>query len=50
VALSIKNAEAERLAKELAREQGTTVTASVIDALERARWRYAPSAAPSSWG
>jgi len=36
VALSIKNGEAERLAKELAREQGTTVTASVIDALEQA--------------
>ena len=36
MALSIKNGEAERLAKELAREQGTTVTASVIDALEQA--------------
>ena len=36
MALSIKNAKAERLAKELAREDGTTVTASVIDALEQA--------------
>ena len=36
MALSIKNAQAERLAKELARESGTTVTSSVIDALERA--------------
>jgi antitoxin VapB len=36
MALSIKNAQAERLAKELARESGTTVTASVIDALEQA--------------
>ena len=34
--LSIKNVEAERLAKELARENGTTVTASVIDALDQA--------------
>lgn len=36
MALSIKNAQAERLAKELARESGTTVTSSVIDALEQA--------------
>jgi hypothetical protein len=34
--LSVKNAEAERLAKERAREKGTTVSASVIDALEQA--------------
>lgn len=36
MALSIKNPEAERLAKELARERGTSVTASVIDALDQA--------------
>lgn len=36
MALSIKNTRAERLAKELARESGTTVTSSVIDALEQA--------------
>jgi len=36
MALSIKNTRAERLAKELARESGTTVTTSVIDALEQA--------------
>jgi len=48
VALSIKNAKAERLAKELAREQGTTVTASVIDALEQAlRRSRGRKAAPS---
>jgi len=48
VALSIKNAEAERLAKELARERGTTVTASVIDALEEAlRRARGRRAAPS---
>ena len=34
--LSIKNAEAERLARELARERGTTVTRAVIGALEDA--------------
>lgn len=34
--MSIKNPQAERLAKELARETGTTVTSSVIDALEHA--------------
>jgi antitoxin VapB len=39
MALSIKNAQAERLAKELARESGTTVTSSVIDALEHALLR-----------
>ena len=48
MALSIKNAEAERLAEELARERGTTVTVAVIaaleDALGRARGR---KAAPS---
>ena len=48
VALSIKNVEAERLAKELARERGTTVTGAVIgaldDALRRTRGRkVAPS-------
>jgi len=48
VALSIKNPEAERLAKELARERGTTVTASVIDALEEAlRRARGRRAAPS---
>jgi len=48
MALSIKNAEAERLAKELARERGTTVTASVIDALEEAlRRARGRRAAPS---
>jgi antitoxin VapB len=48
VALSIKNAEAERLAKALARENGTTVTASVIDALEQAlRRSRGRKAAPS---
>ena len=36
MALSIKNAEAERLAMELARERGTTVTRAVIDALDDA--------------
>lgn len=36
MALSIKNDRAEHLAKALARESGTTVTASVIDALEQA--------------
>ena len=34
--LSIKNAEAERLARELARERGTTVTRAVIGALDEA--------------
>ncbi len=48
MALSIKNVEAERLAKELAKERGTTVTGAVIsaldDALRRARGRkVAPS-------
>ena len=48
MALSIKNAEAERLARELARERGTTVTRAVIgaldDALRRTRnRRVAPS-------
>ncbi len=37
--MSIKNAQAERLAKELARESGKTVTSSVIDALEQALLR-----------
>ena len=36
MALSIKNAEAERLARELARERGTTVTRAVIGALNEA--------------
>ena len=48
VPLSIKNAEAERLARELAREWGTTMTRAVIgaieDALRRTRGRkVAPS-------
>ena len=34
--LSIKNIEAERLARALARERGTTVTRAVIAALEEA--------------
>ncbi len=34
--LSIKNVEAERLARALARERGTTVTRAVIAALEEA--------------
>ena len=41
MALSIKNPKAERLAKELAKESGTTVTASVIVALEEALQRVA---------
>ena len=36
MALSIKNVEAERLARELAKERGTTVTRAVIGALEDA--------------
>ena len=36
MALSIKNAEAERLARELAKERDTTVTRAVIGALEDA--------------
>ncbi len=48
MALSIKNGEAERLAKELARETGSTITASVIDALEQAlRRARGRTAAPS---
>lgn len=48
MALSIKNVEAEQLAKELALERGTTVTRAVIgtldDALRRTRGRkVAPS-------
>ena len=48
MALSIKNAEAERLARELARERGTTVPRAVVgaldDALRRTRGRrIAPS-------
>jgi antitoxin VapB len=48
MALSIKNVEAERLARELARERGTTVTraitAALEDALRRTRGRrVAPS-------
>lgn len=39
MALSIKNPEAERLAKSLAKESGTTVTRSVITALEEALQR-----------
>ena len=37
VALSIKNVEPERLARELAREQGTIVTRAVIAGLDDAR-------------
>lgn len=48
MALSIKNVEAERLARELAKKRGTTVTRAVIaaleDALRRTRGR---KAAPS---
>ncbi len=49
MALSIKNPEAERLAKELAKESGSTITSALIVALEealrRARGRKtAPSA------
>ncbi len=36
MALSIKNAEAERLARELARERSTTVTRAVMGALDEA--------------
>ena len=36
MALSIKNVEAERLARALAKERGTTVTRAIIDALEDA--------------
>ncbi|MDE2904841.1 MAG: type II toxin-antitoxin system VapB family antitoxin [Acidobacteriota bacterium] len=36
MALTIKNAEAGRLARELARERGTTVTRAVIGALDEA--------------
>ena len=36
MALSIKNAEAERLAREPARERGTTVTRAVIGTLDEA--------------
>lgn len=36
MALSIKNVEAERLARELAKERGTTVTGAIIGALEDA--------------
>lgn len=36
MALSIKNAKAERLARELANELGTTVTGAIIGALEDA--------------
>ena len=48
MALSIKNIEAERLARALAKERGTTVTRAVIaaleDALRRTRGRrVAPS-------
>lgn len=39
MALSIKNPEAERLARELARERGATITQSVIVALEEALTR-----------
>ena len=39
MALSIKNVEAERLARELAKERGTTVTRAVIAALEDALQR-----------
>ena len=36
MALSIKNVKAERLARELAKERGTTVTGAIIGALEEA--------------
>lgn len=39
MALSIKNTQAEQLARELARERGTTVTRAVIVALEDALMR-----------
>ena len=48
MALSIKNVEAERLARELAKERGTTVTRAVIAALEDAlRRTRGPRNAPS---
>lgn len=39
MALSIKNQETERLARALAREKGTSVTAAVTQALEEAMRR-----------
>lgn len=39
MSLSIKNPEAERLAKDLARETGSTVTQVVIEALQAALLR-----------
>jgi antitoxin VapB len=46
--LSIKNPEAERLARELAKEQGTSITQSVTLALEEAlRRRRGRKTAPS---
>ena len=48
MALCIKNVEAERLARELAKERGTTVTRAVIAALEDAlRRTRGPRNAPS---
>ena len=43
--LSIKNAETERLARELARQTGESITAAITHALEeRLAKRHAPSA------
>lgn len=39
MALSIKSVEAERLARELARERGTTLTGALISALQEALQR-----------
>ena len=48
--LSIKNVEAERLAREFASERGTTVTRAVIGALEDAlRRTRGRRVAPSLW-
>ena len=48
MALSIKNVEAERLARELAKERGATMTRAVIAALEDAlRRTRGPRNAPS---
>lgn len=50
MALSLKNPEADRLSRELARRQGTSITAAVVGALraelerERRRLRPAPVA------
>ncbi len=39
MALSIKNVEAERLARELARAKGTTLTQAILDALRESLLR-----------